>query len=193
MHIFGEDISLIELAGTLFGIIGVLLVVLKNIWNFPAGIVNVSLYAWLFLKTKLYADASLQLVYVLLLVYGWFQWSRKKSGEAFHAQLTSVKLWMILTLIFIGSSILIGTLFKNYTDASLPYFDSALTSASLIAQWMIAKRKIENWIVWIVADVLYIGMYIYKHLYFTSLLYFIFIILAIVGYIEWKRILATNE
>jgi nicotinamide mononucleotide transporter len=193
MNFFGEPISYIELAGTLFGIAGVWLVVKKSILNFPVGIANVSLYALLFFQSKLYADSSLQMIYVLLLVYGWIQWKRKKADDFFKAETTSSSLWLRLSLIFICSTIIIGSLFKNYTDASLPYFDSMLTSASLIAQWMIAKRKIENWIVWIVADVLYVGMYIYKHLYFTSVLYFIFIILAIAGYKEWKKVLVRNE
>ena len=71
--------------------------------------------------------------------------------------------------------------------------DSMLTAGSLIAQWMVAKRKIENWLLWIVVDVLYVGMYIYKHLYFTSLLYFIFILLAVAGWKEWKKVLVRHE
>jgi nicotinamide mononucleotide transporter len=190
MEIFGEPVSNVEIAGTLFGIIGVWLTVRKNIWNFPVGVLNVALYAWVFFQSKLYADASLQVVYIALLIYGWIQWSLKDNEEVFHAEKTSVILWLTLNVIFVISTLAIGTLFKNYTDASLPYMDSMLTSVSLIAQWMIAKRKIENWLLWIIADVLYVGMYIYKHLYFTSLLYFIFIILAIIGWREWKKVLS---
>jgi nicotinamide mononucleotide transporter len=192
VNIFGESLTYVEMLGTLFGIAGVWLVVKKHILNFPVGIINVSLYAWLFLQTKLYADASLQIIYIILLFYGWTQWRSKDVGEAFHSGRTSAKLWILLTVIFILSTLLIGTLFQKYTDAALPYFDSMLTTASLIAQWMIAKRKIENWIIWIVADVLYVAMYIYKELYFTSVLYLIFILLAIAGYKEWKKVLITR-
>ena len=193
MNLFGEMVNAIELAGTIFGIVGVWLVVKKSIWNFPVGIVNVGLYVWVFAQTKLYADASLQAIYIILLIYGWIQWNSTKQNEAFYSEVTKTKLRIILLLIFTASTFIIGTLFQRYTDASLPYLDSILTTSSLIAQWMIAKRKIENWILWIIADVLYVGMYIYKHLYFTSFLYFIFIILAIVGFKEWKKVLVTSE
>ena len=93
----------------------------------------------------------------------------------------------LLFLLCIISTIGIGTFFRYNTDASLPYVDALTTSMSLIAQWMIARKKIENWLLWIVADVIYVGMYVFKHLYLTSLLYFIFIILAIIGWQQWKK------
>jgi nicotinamide mononucleotide transporter len=189
MEIFGQPIDYFEIAGTLFGIAGVILVIRKSIFNFPIGILNVALYAWLFFQSKLYADATLQVIYIALLIYGWIKWSTKNQEEAFHTETTSAKTWLLLSLLFISGTIIIGSVFKNFTDASLPYFDSMLTAASLIAQWMIAKRKIENWIIWIAADLLYVGMYIYKGLYFTSILYFIFVILAIAGYKEWRKVL----
>jgi nicotinamide mononucleotide transporter len=189
MEIFGQPLDYFEIAGTLFGIAGVILVIRKSIFNFPIGILNVTFYAWLFFQSKLYADATLQVIYIALLIYGWIKWSNKNHEEAFHAETTSAKTWLLLSLIFIPGTIIIGSVFKNLTDASLPYLDSMLTAASLIAQWMIAKRKIENWIIWIVADLLYVGMYIYKELYFTSILYFIFVILAIAGYKEWRKVL----
>ena len=187
MEIFGQSISILEIAGTVFGIIGVWLTVKKNKWCFPTGIINVILYAILFFQTKLYADASLQVIYVFLLAYGWFQWKRKSAGKEFTIETTNSYLMFTLVLIGVAGTLLIGTLFKKYTDASLPYLDSALASASLIAQWMVAKRKIENWVVWIVADVFYVGMYIYKQLYFTTFLYAIFIVLAVIGWMEWNK------
>ena len=193
MDILGQQISGIELSGTAFGIAGVWLTVRKNWLCFPAGLVNVGLYAVLFFREKLYADASLQIVYVVLLIFGWVYWRKTEAGNAFFATRTSGRLWTTLTGICMASTLLLGTLFKNYTDASLPFLDSLLTSMSLVAQWMIAKKKLENWIIWIVADVLYVGMYIYKNLYLTSILYFIFILLAIKGYREWKKNSAVNE
>lgn len=188
MEIFGQQISAIEIIGTLFGIAGVWLTVKKNIWCFPTGIINVVLYAILFYQCKLYADASLQVVYIILLIYGWIQWNRSNVDEKFVAGRLDARLSFALVMIGIVLTIMIGSIFKTYTDASLPYLDSALASASLIAQWLIAKRKIENWLVWIVADVVYVGMYIYKHLFFTTFLYAIFIILALTGWREWKKI-----
>jgi nicotinamide mononucleotide transporter len=185
MEIFGEHFSWLEIWGTLFGIAGVLLTVIRSVYCFPVGIVNVGLYALLFFESRLYADACLQVVYIALLTYGWIRWGREGKKE-FVAATTRIKEWVVLAVVCVLSTILIGTLFKTYTDASLPYLDSLLTSASLIAQWMVARKKIANWMIWIAADTVYVGMYIYKELYITAVLYFIFIFLAMAGYREWK-------
>src|SRR5205823_4532289 len=151
-EIFGQPISFIEFLGTVFGIAGVWLTIKKNIWCFPTGIINVALYAWLFYDSRLYADASLQIIYIILLIYGWLQWNKQSNTQAFVAETTDRKTAFTLLVIAIVGTIMMGALFKNYSNASLPYLDSALTSVSLIAQWMIAKKKIENWLIWIVAD-----------------------------------------
>ena len=188
IQLFGEQLSLLELTATVFGIAGVWLTVKKNRWCFPTGIVNVSLYAWLFFQSKLYSDACLQLAYIILLIYGWYQW---KSGGDEKSEKpvsrTTGKMFLFLIVVTGVATVSVGTWLKNSTDASFPYVDTLTTSMSLVAQWMIAKKKIENWIVWVVADVIYVGMYISKHLYLTSLLYAIFIVLAIIGWFEWNK------
>jgi nicotinamide mononucleotide transporter len=191
IQLFGEQITFVELTGTVFGILGVWLTVRENILCFPTGIVNVALYAWLFYKSHLYADALLQIIYILLLIYGWYVWIRKKNYSELHVTKSSGNLLLFLFILCVISTIGIGTFFRYKTDASLPYVDSFTTALSLVAQWMIAKKKIENWLVWIVADVIYVGMYVYKHLYFTSFLYLIFIILAVTGLQQWKKDLQT--
>lgn len=187
MEIWGHELSLFELFGTLSGIAGVWLTIRKNIWCFPAGLVNVGLYCILFLSEKLYADAILQIFYVVLLAYGWMQWKKSMLQNDFKITAISRKVRMSLALICILSTIILGTVLMKATDASLPYLDSFLTSMSLIAQWMVAKKNIENWIVWIVADVIYVGMYLFKNLHLTAALYFVFILLAINGYYEWRK------
>jgi len=193
MEIFGQTVTWIEFYGTVFGIAGVVLTILKNSWCFPTGLANVGLYAILFFQSKLYADALLQVVYILLLIYGWMEWEKRSAQKEFIATRISKRLWILLAFISAGLTMVIGTVFMKYTDASLPFLDSLLASMSLLAQWMIAKKKIENWLVWIAVDVAYVGMYIFKHLYLTGFLYFIFIILAIAGYREWKKKLVVNE
>jgi nicotinamide mononucleotide transporter len=188
IQFFGEQLSFIELTGTVFGIVGVWLTVKENILCFPVGIVNVALYAWLFFQSQLYADSLLQIVYIILLIYGWYQWLHgKKNNSSLAVTKTSGTTRLFLIILCIVSTVGIGTLFRYKTDASLPYMDSLTTSMSLIAQWMVARKKIENWIVWIAADVIYVGMYVFKHLYLTSLLYFIFTILAVIGWQQWKK------
>lgn len=186
-EIFGEQITWFEIGGTFFGILGVWLTIKQNIFCFPAGIVNVALYAYLFFSTKLYSDAALQIIYIILLVYGWIQWNRKVLHDETAVSKIDKGLLAILLILGTAATFFLGTFLYNKTDAALPYLDAATTSFSLIAQWMIAKKKIENWIIWIIADVIYVGMYIYKSLFLTSVLYFIFILLAVKGYTEWKK------
>ncbi len=193
MEIFGEQLSFLELSGTIFGIAGVWLTIKKSIWCFPAGLINVGLYGYLFFRERLYADALLQAFYVILLAYGWWKWLQPSPQNDFYITRISKKQWIILAAICLLSTVIIGTFLKIETDASLPYLDSLLTSASLIAQWMIAKKKIENWIVWIAADIIYVGMYVFKNLHLTAILYFIFILLAIKGYNEWKQKITVDE
>ena len=192
MNLLGQQLSLLEIAGTVFGIAGVWLTVRKNILCFPVGIVNVLLYAFLFYQSKLYADAALQVVYIVLLTYGWLQWKNAEQGGNVQVETTSRSEGWSLAAVTLASSAVLGTLLAYLTDASLPYLDSLLTCTSLTAQWMIARRKLENWIVWIVADMVYVGMYIYKDLYLTALLYAIFVILAVAGYMEWKKKLTPD-
>ncbi len=192
MEIWGQELSLFEIFGTLSGIAGVWLTIKKNIWCFPAGLVNVGLYGILFFREKLYADAILQVFYVLLLAYGWVQWKKSTIQNDFQITAISWKVGISLVVICLVSTLAIGTVLMKATDASLPYLDSFLTSMSLIAQWMVAKKKIENWIVWIVADIIYSGMYIFKNLHITAALYFVFILLALKGYNEWKKKIALN-
>ncbi len=193
MEIWGQQLSLIEFFGTLSGLAGVWLTIRKNIWCFPAGLVNVGLYGFLFFRERLYADAILQVFYIMLLAYGWLQWKKSSAQNVFHITTVEKRNWIPLLLTCLLSTIILGTVLKNATDASLPYLDSLLTSMSLLAQWMVAKKKIENWIVWIVADIMYVGMYLFKGLNITAALYFIFILLAMKGYSEWKKKIIINE
>ncbi len=193
MEIWGQHFSILELTGTLSGIAGVWLTIRKNSLCFPAGLINVSLYCILFFNEKLYADAILQVFYVVLLLYGWFEWKKDDRQNNFPVTSINRKNWISLSLLCLLSTFIIGTVLMRETDASLPYLDSLLTSMSLLAQWLVAKKKIENWIVWIIADAAYVGMYVYKNLLLTSVLYFIFILLAINGYYHWKKTLAIND
>jgi nicotinamide mononucleotide transporter len=193
MEIWGQELSLFELFGTLSGIAAVWLTIRKKIWCFPAGLVNVGLYGILFFSEKLYADALLQVFYILLLAYGWIQWKKSSVQNEFNITPIKNRSWIVMILICVLSTFIIGTVLKTVTDASLPYLDSFLASMSLIAQWMVAKKKIENWIVWIVADIIYVGMYLFKDLHLTAALYFVFILLAIKGYNEWKKKIVPND
>jgi nicotinamide mononucleotide transporter len=186
--------SSIEIVAAIFGVISVFLSVRQNIWSWPTAIVNVGLYIIVFYESKLYADTGLQVVYVVLNAYGWYHWLYGgKNRTELPVSRTSARLWLLLVALGATGTALIGTLLYRKTDAALPYIDAATTSTSLVAQWMMTRKLLENWIIWVAVDVVYIGMYIYKSLYVTAVLYLIFLILSAMGYVQWRKSLRERE
>jgi nicotinamide mononucleotide transporter len=178
----------IEIVAAIFGVVSVFLSVRQNIWSWPTAIVNTGLYILVFYESKLYADTGLQVVYVVLNAYGWYHWLYGgKNRTELPVSRTSARLWLLLIAIGTTAAAALGTLLYRQTDAALPYVDAATTSTSLVAQWMMTRKLLENWIIWVAVDVIYIGMYIYKSLYVTAVLYLIFLILSAMGYFEWRR------
>jgi nicotinamide mononucleotide transporter len=177
-----------EAIAVVFGIVSVYLSVRENIWSWPTAIINVAMYILVFYRARLYADMGLQVFYIAISVYGWYEWLH---GGAGRTELTvsrgTRRLFLFLLCLGLVSAAAIGTLLARFTNASLPYVDSATTTTSLIAQWMMARKILENWIAWIAVDVVYIGMFLFKNLYLTALLYLVFLILASVGYRQWKK------
>ena len=185
--------STLELFAAVTGAISVWLSVRQNIWSWPTAIVNVVLYTVVFWEAKLYADMGLQIIYAVLSIYGWYEWLYGGEGRTrLRVTRTTPRLGVLLTLIAATGSALLGTLLHRTTDAALPFMDSALTSASLVAQWQMTKKLLENWLVWIGVDVLYVGMFIFKGLYLTAGLYAVFLALAVKGYVDWRRSVAER-
>lgn len=160
----------------------------EKIWSWPTAIVGVSLYSVIFLRSGLYSDAGLQVVYLVLSVYGWYQWL---YGGTRHTPLrvsrASRRAWVVSALSGILFWLALGRFTSTLPGSSLPYLDAGLTTTSLIAQWMMTRKILENWILWIVADLVYIPMFIYKDLYPTAGLYAAFLVLAVMGYVSWRR------
>ena len=183
-----------EILAVIFGIISVYLSTREHIWSWPTALVNVTLYFIVFLEAKLYADMGLQVVYFALSLYGWYEWLYGGENRTeLHVSRVTRSLGVRLLLIGLASAALLGTILARFTDASLPYLDSATTSTSLVAQWMMTRKILENWAVWVVVDVVYVGMFIFKKLYLTAGLYAVFLVLAVMGFIQWKRSLAGRE
>lgn len=184
----------LELAGFLFGIAGVWLTIRKNIWCFPVGIVNVMITAYLVFDKKLFADTLQQLVYLVLLVTGWVLWqTQKKEQHEIKIEVTHIKEYIILIPVFLAGSFLMGWLLDNYSTASLPYADSFATVLCFLAQWMIAKRKIENWILWMIANPAYIMIYLIKEMPLYAFLSGVYLLMAVVGYMEWNKKLKAQH
>jgi nicotinamide mononucleotide transporter len=182
-----------EIIGFLFGIAGVWLTIRKSIWCFPAGIVNVVITAWLVLGQQLYADVLQQAVYLILLIYGWIAWISGRQEQSKEITLCNPKLRLYLLVCGTGASFLMGYLLKNKTDAAYPYLDSTGTIISFVAQWMIAVKKLENWYLWIVANVMYIGIYYLKDMPLYSALSGVYLVMAVIGLIEWKKIILQQK
>lgn len=184
----------VEVVAVAFGLLAVGLQTREHIANWPAAIINVGLFFYIFWGAKLYADAVLQLVFLAFSVYGWWAWlyggEQKSSLTITRA---SRRLWLIGIPAVLVFGIGLGTLLDRYTDSPVPYLDSLLTSASLLAQWMITRKILENWIVWIVANIVYVPMFIARGLPFTAGQYLVFLLLATIGYVQWKRVYAAAQ
>lgn len=180
--------NLYEAAGVAFGIIYIVLATRQNIWCWPTGIINVALFIVVFYQSRLYADMGLQAIYLVLSVYGWYEWLH---GGKDHTELKVTRIPRTALLGGLAAGLLfvplLGSILRQATNADLPYMDSSLTSFSLVAQFYQTRKWIENWILWIAVDVIYVGMYIYKQLYLTAGLYAVFVILATLGYAEWRK------
>lgn len=184
----------VEAAAVVLTLLSVIFQIYENIWAWPTTIAGVALYSILFFHERLYADMCLQAVYIVLAVYGWYEWLH--GGEAkTERKVSNASLRMQTIAYTIGavSAVILGFTFKYNTNAALPFLDSTLTSFSLVAQWMLTRKYLENWIVWIAVDVVYVGMFIFKHLYMTAGLYVVFIGLCARGYFEWKKSRTSRE
>lgn len=182
--------TLIESIAVLFGIACVWLVVKENIWCWPCGLVQVSLYVYIFYQAKLYSDFGLHLFYIGMQFYGWHHWLRGGKGNT-KAPITRLPARAILSwcAVCLFGAAAWGYLMSRYTDASVPYPDAFTTVTSLVAQWLMARKRLENWLFWIAVDVVAIGVYLYKGLYLTSGLYAIFLVLCILGIRHWLRLM----
>ena len=146
--------STIEIVAAMLGAIGVWLAVRQNIWSWPVGIAGVTLYVIVFHRAKLYADMGLQVVYIVISFYGWYEWLYGGPGRTtLRVTRTTPRQWIVLATLGVAGAWVTGTLLGRHTDASLPYLDSALTGTSLVAQWMMTRKLLENWIVWVTADI----------------------------------------
>jgi nicotinamide mononucleotide transporter len=180
----------LELIAAALGLIAIYLQIKQRVWYWPVSIVLVSLYIIVYIQAKLYADMSLQVYYLIISFYGWYHWlfgKREDPGEKLPVRCVSRRLASYLLLASIAFFIAISFILVNFTDSDLPYWDAFTTALSFVATWMLARKIIENWLVWIIVDAVSVGIYIYKGLYPTVVLFTVLTILAIVGYRAWKK------
>lgn len=177
----------LELFAAALGVIAVWLTVKQNPWGWPIGLVMVLLYTWIFFDVKLYSDMLLQVVYAVLQLYGWWQWTRR-SVALDGRQVTSLGGSALALSLSIGAvvSLGLGAAMAHFTDAAQPWLDATLTGFSLVAQVWMAQKRVQCWPLWIVLDVIFVGLFIYKGLYLTAVLYALFTLLAVQGWRDWR-------
>jgi nicotinamide mononucleotide transporter len=169
-------------------VVSVFLSVRQNIWSWPTAIINVSLYFVVFHRARLYADMGLQVFYAAISIYGWYHWLFGGANRTrLKVSLTPRFWWPLLALLWLAASYALGTILSRHTDAAVPYVDSALTVGSLVAQWMMTRKYVENWLIWVLLDVAYVIVFIDRGLILTAVLYAIYLVLASLGFIEWRR------
>jgi nicotinamide mononucleotide transporter len=185
-----------EWTSTIFQLISVRLAQKNNIWVYPTGIIGVALavYLYLFVSTPpLYADGLLNVYFVAMSVYGWWCWSSKKNAEPiFPISRCSRKDWVIGICFFLVSWLMIQFTLTNFSDSNTPVLDSLVSSTAVTAMWWMAKRKSENWLAWIVSNLIAIPLNFYKGFVLYSLMYVIFLFLAWQGYVAWNKKIANH-
>jgi nicotinamide mononucleotide transporter len=178
----------LEVWGFITGAACVGLQVKQNIWNWPIGIANNVLYVIVFWQSGLFADCGLQMVFIVISIYGFWSW---RSGGDKRTELKVTRVTMrhaiLIASATAASVFVIAWLLRTQTSSTVPWGDATTTSLSLAAQYMMSRKLLENWSVWNVGNVIYIGLYIYKSLYLTAFLYLVFFIMCIAGHIRWRK------
>jgi len=178
----------LEALAAITGLWSVYLVTKQNIWCWPIGLVSVAIAAVVFYDSFLYSDMILHVYYFGMNIYGWIYWSKKSMDDdplpvTYMSWIQNTS-WVVVT---VAGTLLWGFTMSKNTQASFPYGDAFTTVASLVAQWFMAKKRLENWVYWFIIDVVAIIIYALKGLYLFSGQYFIFLILCVVGYRSWKK------
>jgi len=186
-------LSNIELTGAVLGVINVYLVMRRSVWNYPFGIAMVVLYSFVFFQARLYSDALLQIYFFLIQIYGLWNWLHGRSEDGLvvvGALTTATRIGYAVATI--AGAIFLGWIFSHYTDAAAPWMDAAIAATSVTAQYLLSIRKIENWVLWIGVDVVAIGLYFWRGLFPTVALYAVFLILSVLGLVNWARTLEVR-
>jgi nicotinamide mononucleotide transporter len=184
----------IEWVAAIAGAVSVYLSTRQKILSWPTAILNVSLYTFIFYRSGLYSDMGLQVVYLILSIYGWYQWLHGGAHRsALRVSRATPRVWLLSGTIALVFWIALWRYTSTLPGVSLAHLDSALTTLSLVAQWMMTRKILENWLLWIIADIAYVPMYLYKTLYVTAGLYTVFLVLAIMGFVQWRRSHAADR
>lgn len=180
----------VELLGALLGVLYIFFSIRQHILTWPVGLLTSILYIIVFFRSGFYADMGLQFYYVFISIYGWYYWLKggdKKGEEDLPVRKITRDVLIKSTLATVLIYAFILFILIRFTDSTVPFMDSFTTALSIIATWMLAKKYIEHWYIWIIVDTVSAGLYVYKNLYPTVILFLVYTVMAIIGYFEWKK------
>lgn len=188
VQFFGFMTTLLELLSFVLSAITVVLNIRQIHWAWLFSILSSGLYAIVFFDARLYGDMGLQWVFIIVSVWGWFLWWRGTDVEnPLPVSVLSFRERVLAILVWCFAFIALAWFLKKFTDTDVPLADGFLTAGSLLGQVLLSRKKIENWVIWIAVDVLYVGLYIYKNLMLTAALYAVFVIMATMGLRAWSK------
>jgi len=186
----------IEVLAVLISLTYIILSVRQIIWLWLFGLISAVLYSWIYYDSGFYAGMSLQGYYIFISIYGWIIWSRGKGTQSGAGELRvrhlNYKMGSILGSVWLILWLVIAIILNRWTDSTIPVWDALTTAGGIVATWMLARKILETWVLWIFVDSVSVVLYVWKGLYPTTILFLVYIIMAIVGYREWKRTLART-
>lgn len=184
----------LEVVAVFFGLLSVWYAKKANILVYPTGIVSVLIYVYICLFAGLYADMGINGFYFFMSVYGWYKWTRKDNRDKVIPITTNNTLQHILSIVgTVAFFFILRYVLSNFTDSTVPNWDSTTTAIFIVGMWLMALKKIENWIFWIIGDMISIPLYFHKGLILTSFQYAVFLVIAVLGYLEWRNTLKQNN
>ena len=184
----------LEIIGTLVGLVYLWLEYKASIYLWIASIIMPAIYIFVFYEAGLYADVGINIYYLGATVYGWMAWKYGgKTKETNELPITRMPIrnWLKASVVFLVINFFIGWILVNFTDSNVPWLDAFTTALSAIGMWMLARKYLEQWLVWIVVDVVSVGLYIYKEIYPTAGLYALYAIIAVFGWLNWKKMMKS--
>jgi nicotinamide mononucleotide transporter len=193
---YAVNMDHLELTGLIFGLLAVWYLIKQSILTWPAGIIYVFISFVIFWRIQLYGDFILHIFFLVLNIYGWYYWlwGVKEGEEEVKVTVNSLKTNLLIAIATLSGVVVFGYFLQNLPSvidglqpAALPYWDATTSILSVTGMWLTTRKKIENWYYWIIVDVLATGIYMYKGIYFYSVLYGVYIIMAIYGYLEWRK------
>jgi nicotinamide mononucleotide transporter PnuC len=188
--------SWLEIVAMVTGVTSIWLNKKVNILVYPVGIISVLIYVYICYNAKLYADMIINFVYFVMSIYGWYNWARPHKNETSNklkVGFQSQKARWISAGIALISFVVMAFLLSKYTDSDVPYIDAFTTALCIIGMFLAAQKKVENWIYYIIADLVSVPLYFYKGLIFTSVQYIIFLVIAVMAYITWRKEALQND